>query len=365
MSGSFVDESALRRAIESVLDPELGRPIGELGLIEECTVRRDGRVHAVLSHPFVGAPLVETLRRDAEAVLLAQPGVRRAEVEVSSMEPRHRVELAARLRAERGSGPVATTVYAVASGKGGVGKSTVAANLATALAAEGKRVGLLDADVWGWSVPQLFGVRRNPLVLDGAMLPILAHGVRLMSVGFIVAEDQPVVWRGPMLQKAIEQFLGDVLWGRLDVLLLDLPPGTGDVPLTVLELLPDAGLLVVTTPQPAAAKVARRVGQMAAESRMPIAGVVETMSELVCDGCGTSTALFGTGGGESLASILDTPLLGRVPLDISLRAAGDSGVPAVVAAPASAASLELTRIAARLPSVRRSLAGRQLPLSVV
>jgi ATP-binding protein involved in chromosome partitioning len=253
----------------------------------------------------------------------------------------------------------------VASGKGGVGKSTVAANLAVALAQRGKRVGVLDADVWGWSVPQLFGVRHPPVALKGLMLPLQAHGVSLMSVGFLVTGDEPVVWRGPMLHKAIEQFLGDVHWGDLDVLLIDLPPGTGDVTLTLLELLPDAQLLAVTTPQVAAQAVAARVGRMALDARMPVAGVIENMSTLVCSTCETRTPLFGEGGGERLAEGLGTTLLGQVPLDLSLRVAGDRGVPAVVATPDAHSAVELRRIAAELPVVRRSLVGRVLPLSVV
>jgi ATP-binding protein involved in chromosome partitioning len=255
-------------------------------------------------------------------------------------------------------------VYAIASGKGGVGKSTVTANLAVALAQQGKRVGILDADVWGYSIPQLFGVRRAPVALKGLMLPVEAHGVSLMSVGFFVKDEEPVVWRGPMLHKAIEQFLGDVHWGDLDTLLIDLPPGTGDVTISLLDLVPDAALIAVTTPQPAAQTVAERVGRMARNARMPVAGVVENMSTLVCGSCRETTALFGSGGGQRLATAIDAPLLGRIPLDIELRAAGDAGVPAVVSSPQARSVRELRHIAAGLPVVRRSLVGRPLPLSV-
>jgi ATP-binding protein involved in chromosome partitioning len=246
-------------------------------------------------------------------------------------------------------------VYAVASGKGGVGKSTVTANLAVALAQQGGRVGVLDADVWGYSVPQLFGLRDRPVALKGLMLPPRGHGVALMSVGFLVEDDSPVMWRGPMLHKAIEQFLGDVHWGELDVLLIDLPPGTGDVTLALLDLLPDAQLIVVTTPQVAAEAVAARVGRMARDARMPVAGVVENMSG----------GLFGAGGGTRLAATIDAPLLGQVPLDPRLRTAGDQGVPVVLAEPGAPSSVELLRIAADLPVVRRSLVERRLPLFVL
>jgi ATP-binding protein involved in chromosome partitioning len=281
------------------------------------------------------------------------------------------MQLAARLRGTRSEGThpfgagSGTRVYAVASGKGGVGKSSVTANLAVALAQQGERVGVLDADVWGWSIPQLFGVRRAPVALKGLMLPVEAHGVALMSVGFFVEDNEPVVWRGPMLHKAIEQFLGDVHWGDLDTLLIDLPPGTGDVTLSLLELVPDAQLLAVTTPQVAAQTVAARVGRMARDARMPVAGVVENMSALVCPSCAEQTPLFGEGGGRRLAEAIAAPLLGQVPLDLPLRASGDAGVPAVVGAPTAPSAVELRRIAAQLPIVRRSLVGRRLPLSVV
>ena len=273
--------------------------------------------------------------------------------------------LADRRRESAPPGPSspAREVYAVGSGKGGVGKSTVAANLAVALARAGKRVGLLDADVWGYSVPQLFGVNRAPVAMYGRMLPVPAHGVSLMSVGFFLDGDQAVAWRGPMLHKALTQFVQDVHWDDLDALVVDLPPGTGDVTLSVLELLPDAGLVAVTTPQPAAATVATRMAQLARDSRMPIAGVVENMSELVCADCGGRTALFGSGGGAALAERLGAPLLGRVPLDLALREAGDEGIPLVARETDGPAAAELRRIAAALRLPRRGLVGRDLGLA--
>lgn len=358
--GAEVDVDAVRRAAGSVPDPELHLSLAEAGMLGDVTVDRSGVAHVTVRLTTPTCPMRERLVTDVGTAVDTVTGVAGVQVTFEAMSESERVRLASRLRGGREAGhpfgpDSGTAVYAVASGKGGVGKSTVTANLAVALASAGKRVGVLDADVWGYSVPQLFGVRERPVALKGLMLPPQAHGVALMSVGFLVADDEPVVWRGPMLHKAIEQFLGDVHWGALDVLLIDLPPGTGDVTLTLLELLPDAQLLAVTTPQVAAASVATRVGRMARDARMPVAGVVENMSG----------GLFGEGGGARLAARIDAPLLGQVPLDLPLRTAGDLGVPAVLAAPDAPSSVELRRIAADLPVVRRSLVGRSLPLSVV
>lgn len=364
-------KQAVEEALSGVHDPELRMPLTEAGMVEAIETARDGTVTVTLRLTTASCPLKDTLQRDVAAAVTDVAGVTRVRVSFSVMGDQQRMELATRLR--RGNvgpaGPIGTdgrpAVYAVASGKGGVGKSAVTANLAVALAEQGRRVGVLDADVWGYSVPQLFGVRRAPVALGGMMLPVDAHGVRLMSVGFFVDDAEPVVWRGPMLHKAIEQFVSDVHWGELDVLLLDLPPGTGDVTMSVLELLPDAAMIAVTTPQPAAQNVAERVGRMARNARMPVAGVVENMSSAVCRSCGEGTALFGSGGGQRLADVIDAPLLGHVPLDISIREAGDVGTPVLVHAPQSPGAQELRRIATTLPVVRRSLVGRSLPLSVV
>ncbi len=366
-----VDLAAVHAALAVVEDPELHLPLLEAGMLGPVDVDRSGLVRVTVRLTTPSCPLKDTLVRDVTAAVSRVEGVDRVEVTFAAMSESERMRLASQLRGSRPDGGHAfgldssTQVYAVASGKGGVGKSTVTANLAVALAQQGKRVGILDADVWGYSVPQLFGVRRPPVALKGLMLPVEAHGVSLMSVGFFVKDEEPVVWRGPMLHKAIEQFLGDVHWGELDALLIDLPPGTGDVTMSLLELVPDAALVAVTTPQPAARTVAERVGRMARNARMPVAGVVENMSALVCGSCHDSTALFGSGGGERLAKAIDAPLLGQVPLDIELREAGDAGVPAMVASPQAHSVEELRRIAAALPVVRRSLVGRSLPLSVV
>ena len=263
------DERSVRAAAEAVTDPEIGRPLGELGMVGPISTGRGGRVRVQLRLTTETCPLAGELSAAVEKAVAAVGSVTQVDVELVTMSALERVDLADRLArdnrpltAQLGAG--GTTVYAVASGKGGVGKSTVAANLATALAASGKRVGLLDADVWGYSVPQLFGVRRSPIVLGELMLPIPAYGVSLMSIGFFVTEDQPVVWRGPMLHTAMEQFVNDTYWGTLDALFVDLPPGTGDATLSLLELRPDTTLLAVTTPQVTARVGATRVAKMAA-----------------------------------------------------------------------------------------------------
>lgn len=366
-----VDLDAVRARLGAVEDPELHLPLEQAGMLGDVDVDRFGKVHVTIRLTTSTCPLKETITTDVSAAAGGVTGVSGVEIDFAVMTENERMRLASQLRGSRPEGGHAfgldssTQVYAVASGKGGVGKSSLTANLAVALAQQGKRVGILDADVWGYSIPHLFGVRRAPVALKGLMLPIEAHGVALMSVGFFVQGDEPVVWRGPMLHKAIEQFLGDVHWGDLDVLMIDLPPGTGDVTLSLLELVPDAALVAVTTPQIAAQTVAERVGRMARDARMPVAGVVENMSSLVCASCQESTPLFGSGGGARLAETIAAPLLGQVPLDITLREAGDAGTPAMIVAPTAASVIEIRRIAEALPVIRRSLVGRSLPLSVM
>jgi ATP-binding protein involved in chromosome partitioning len=366
-----VDAAAVYDAVATVQDPELHLPLSEAGMVGDVDVDRGGRVRVTLRLTTPSCPMKDTLASDVTAAVSRVAGVERVEVSFAAMSENERMRLAQRLRGDTPEGQHRfgegsnTKVYAIASGKGGVGKSTVTANLAVALAQDGKRVGVLDADVWGYSIPHLFGVRRAPIAIKGLMLPVEAHGVSLMSVGFFVKDEEPVVWRGPMLHKALEQFVGDVHWGELDVLLIDLPPGTGDITMSLLELLPDAALVAVTTPQPAAQNVAERVGRMARNARMPVAGVIENMSALVCGSCHDSTALFGSGGGQRLAISIDAPLLGKIPLDVELREGGDAGVPAMISTPDAHSVRELRRISKDLPVVRRSLVGRSLPLAVV
>ncbi|WP_291415831.1 P-loop NTPase [Actinophytocola sp.] len=347
----------------TVHDPEIHQPLTELGMVAGVHAHRAGTVTVDLTLTTDGCPLRARIEDDVTAAVRAVAGVRDVRVRFGLMSQSQRQDLARRLRSSRAHGfgilDPDVRVYAVASGKGGVGKSTVTANLAVTLAMAGQRVGVLDADVWGHSIPQLFGVRRAPVALGGMMPPVDAHGVRLMSTGFFVDDDQPVVWRGPMLHNALEQFLGDVHWGELDVLLVDLPPGTGDVTISLLELLPAARLLVVTTPQPAASAVAARAGRMAADSGLPVAGVIENMTG------GGRMPLFGSGGGRRLASALGAPLLGGVPLDVAIREYGDLGVPVAAREPESASAQVFRRLAAALPRGGRRLAGVALPLSVI
>ncbi len=366
-SAASPDLTAVRTAVGAVEDPEIHRPITDLGMLGEVTADRSGRIRVEVRLTTPTCPLREEFgTRITEAVRSVAPEAA-VDVAFGALDERARRDLAMTLRGTRtgsGAAAVAPRIYAVASGKGGVGKSSVTANLAVALADQGLAVGVLDADVWGYSVPQLFGTRRAPVALSGLMFPVEAHGVRLMSTGFLVPEDEPVIWRGPMLHKALEQFLTDVHWGELDVLLLDLPPGTGDIALSLLELVPTAALLAVTTPQPAARSVASRVGRMARDARMPLAGVVENMTVATCEACGHGSALFGEGGGAQLAEEMGVPLLAQVPLDLALRQAGDVGVPVVRRDPSAASAGALRSLAGRLPVVRRSLVGVPLPLSV-
>jgi len=263
-----------------------------------------------------------------------------------------------------------TRVYAIASGKGGVGKSSVTANLAAAMAADGLSVGVLDADVYGFSIPRMLGVERTPTKVDDMILPPIAHGVKVISIGMFVPAGQPVVWRGPMLHRALQQFLADVFWGDLDVLLLDLPPGTGDIAISVAQMLPNSELLIVTTPQIAAAEVAERAGSIATQTRQHVVGVVENMAWLE-QADGTRLEIFGSGGGAVVAENLSrltgapVPLLAQVPLDMTLREAGDAGTPVVLSAPDSAAAQALRGLASGLAKRSRGLAGRPLGLSPV
>jgi len=264
-----------------------------------------------------------------------------------------------------------TRAYAVASGKGGVGKSSVTVNLAAALAESGRRVGVVDADIYGHSVPRMLGVAGRPIQVEQMIMPPTAHDVKVISIGMFTKGNTPVVWRGPMLHRALQQFLADVYWGDLDVLLMDLPPGTGDIAISVAQLLPTAELLLVTTPQIAAAEVAERAGAISMQTHQRIAGVIENMSYLPCPHCGDRIDIFGVGGGaavtEALSRITGTtvPLLGQVPIDVRLREGGDAGIPLVLSDPASPAGAILREIAEGLAGRTRGLAGRQLGLTPV
>ena len=374
-------QDQVRRALDRVIDPELRRPITDLGMVESVEIA-DGAVTVGVLLTVAGCPLKDTIAADIRKEVGALEGVSGVEVRLGVMTDEQRAELRARLRggAAEPEIPFAkpdslTRVYAVTSGKGGVGKSSVTANLAAAMAAQGLSVGVVDADIYGFSIPRMLGVERAPTQLDGMIVPPVAHGVKVISIGMFVEDKQPVIWRGPMLHRAVQQFLSDVFWGDLDVLLLDLPPGTGDVTISVAQLLPGAEILVVTTPQTAAAEVAERTGLIAVQTKQKVVGVVENMSYLVQPD-GSHLEIFGSGGGltvsRSLSAALgyEVPLLARLPLDIALREGSDRGVPATVAAdgaPAAAAPAAGARadVARRLGRVRRGLSGMRLSISPV
>ena len=363
-------------ALARVNDPEIRRPITELGMIKNVEIAQDGKVRVEVYLTVAGCPLRDTITRDVTAAVAAVPGVTAVAVDLDVMSEEQRRELQTRLRGGRVEREIPfaqpsslTQVYAVASGKGGVGKSSVTVNLAAALAASGQKVGVLDADIYGHSVPRMLGVTGQPTQVEKMIMPPVAHDIKVISIGMFTPGNTPVVWRGPMLHRALQQFLADVYWGDLDVLLLDLPPGTGDVAISVAQMLPGAELLVVTTPQLAAAEVAERAGAIASQTHQRLAGVIENMSYLVCAHCGEQTEVFGSGGGATVAAALSrlggtqVPLLGQVPLDVRLREGGDAGMPLVLSDPDSPAALALRKIADEIGARGRSLAGRHLGLT--
>jgi ATP-binding protein involved in chromosome partitioning len=324
------------KALEAVIDPELRRSIVELEMVRSID-SADGLVRVTVSLTTPGYPIRIHFETPVPTTVGALPGVERVEVGFDVLSDQEKAGLQQKLGRPGGlpEGALAqvSNVVCIGSGKGGVGKSTVTANLAAALTADGKHVGVLDADVWGYSIPRMFGVAgRPPVSPQRKILPLEGHGVKVMSIGFFVEEDSAVVWRGPMLHKALTQFLEDVEWGALDFLLVDLPPGTGDVSMTLAQLLPQAKFLIVTTPQPVAQKVARRAAEMAHKVDLEIGGVVENMASFVTPG-GERFALFGEGGGQALADELDVPLLGSVPLTMPLREQADAGEPLVFTDP--------------------------------
>lgn len=337
------------QSLTAVIDPELRENIVELGMVRSVEIAQDGSVAVTVSLTTAGCPIRNHFQT---AVVKAVKGLGVEQVSVAFDVLSDQEKGALQQKLGRGgtlpTGALAqvANVICVGSGKGGVGKSTLTANLAAALAADGKKVGILDADVWGYSIPRMFGLGgdRPPVSPQRKILPLEAHGVKVMSIGFFVAEDSAVVWRGPMLHKALTQFLEDVDWGELDFLLVDLPPGTGDVSMTLAQLLPDAKFLLVTTPQPTAQKVARRAAEMAHKVSLDIAGVVENMSGFTTPG-GERFPIFGEGGGQELADELDVPMLGKVPLTMPLREQADAGAPLVGTNPDDAAAQAIRQAA--------------------
>jgi ATP-binding protein involved in chromosome partitioning len=372
------------QALAGVNDPEIHRPITELGMVKAISIEPDGTVRVGIFLTVAGCPLRDTINRDVTAAVSVLPGVSRVAIELDVMSEEQRRELQTRLRggsAEKGGKsekeiPFAqpgslTKVYAIASGKGGVGKSSVTVNLAVALAAMGRKVGLLDADIYGHSVPRMLGVTARPTQVEQMIMPPSAHGVAAISSGMLKKGNEPLPLRGPILHRLLTQFLADVYWGDLDILLMDLPPGTGDVAISAAHLVPGSELIVVTTPQLAASEVAERAGMLAEQLHQRLVGVIENMSYLPCPHCGERVEVFGKGGGQAVADTLTrlsgapVPLLGEIPIDTRLREAGDSGAPVVVSAPDSPAALALKNIAGQLAGRQRSLVGRQLGLSPV
>jgi len=324
-------------SLRAVIDPELRKDIVELGMVRSIEFGEDATVAVMVSLTTPGCPIRNHFETSVQQAVLGLGGVDKVTVAFDVLTDSEKGELQKKLgRGGLPAGALAqvANVVCVGSGKGGVGKSTLTSNLAAALAADGKKVGILDADVWGYSIPRMFGLggQRPPVNAERKILPLEAHGVKVMSIGFFVEEDSAVVWRGPMLHKALTQFLEDVAWGELDVLLVDLPPGTGDVSMTLAQLLPDATFLIVTTPQPTAQKVARRSAEMAHKVNLEVCGIVENMAGFVTPD-GQRFPIFGEGGGQELADELDVPLLGRVPLTMPLRAQADAGEPLVAVDP--------------------------------
>ena len=345
----MVGTEDIRSALEVVIDPELHRSIVELDMVRSIDMSPNGVVDVTVSLTTPGCPIKGHFQTAVAGAVAALDGVTHVNVYFDVLSDAQKTALQQKLG--RGSLPEGAlaqvaNVICVGSGKGGVGKSTLTANLAAALIAEGKRVGILDADVWGYSIPRMYGLGATRPDVSAArkIIPLESHGVKVMSIGFFVEEDAAVVWRGPMLHKALTQFLQDVEWGTLDYLLVDLPPGTGDVSMTLAQLLPQARFLIVTTPQPTAQKVARRAAQMAAKVDLEIAGIVENMSSFTTP-AGERFQLFGEGGGQELADELDVPLLGKVPLTMPLREQADAGQPLVIDDPDDAAAQAIRHLA--------------------
>jgi ATP-binding protein involved in chromosome partitioning len=366
----------LTAALSTVIDPEIRRPITEIGMVKSAAVDDAGVAHIGIYLTVSGCPMKETLTRDVTAKVGALPGVTAVEVELDVMNDEQRKQLQTLLRGDNPTREIPfaqpgslTKVFAVASGKGGVGKSSVTVNLAAAMAAKGLSVGVVDADIYGFSVPRMLGVEHRPTQVESMIMPPSAHGVKVISIGMFTRDNTPVVWRGPMLHRALQQFLADVYWGDLDVLLMDLPPGTGDVAISVAQLVPSAEILVVTTPQLAAKEVAERAGSIALQTHQRIAGVVENMSFLPCPHCGENIDVFGSGGGQSVADSLSrslgarVPLLGQIPIDVRLREGGDNGTPLVLSDPDAPASKVLLDITESLTGKPRGLAGMSLSLT--
>jgi ATP-binding protein involved in chromosome partitioning len=369
-------EESVRTALSAVQDPEIHRPITELGMVKSIEIDSGGAAKVAIYLTVSGCPMRETITTNVTDAVAAVPGITSVAVELDVMSTEQRQELASMLRGGKAEKEIPfaqpgslTRVYAVASGKGGVGKSSVTVNLAAALAADGLKVAVVDADIYGHSVPRMLGVEGRPTQVENMIMPPSAHGVKVISIGMFTPGNAPVVWRGPMLHRALQQFLGDVYWGDLDVLLLDLPPGTGDIAISVAQLVPNAEILIVTTPQQAAAEVAERAGTIALQTHQTIVGVIENMSGMPCPHCGEMVDVFGTGGGQTVSDALTkatgtkVPVLGSIPIDVRLRQGGDEGKPVVLSDPDSPAGVALRSIATKLGNRQRGLSGLSLGIT--
>lgn len=365
-------ESDVRSALARVNDPEIRKPITELGMVKSVALGNDGSVDVGIFLTTAGCPMKTEISDRVRKAVADVAGVGEIRVELDVMNDEQRTELRKSLRGDSAEPVIPfaqpgslTRVYAVASGKGGVGKSSVTVNLAAAMAAKGLSVGVLDADIYGHSVPRMLGTDARPTQVERMIMPPVAHDVKMISIAQFTQGNTPVVWRGPMLHRALQQFLADVFWGDLDILLLDLPPGTGDVAISVAQLIPGAEILVVTTPQQAAAEVAERAGAIALQTRQRVVGVVENMSWLELPD-GSRMDIFGSGGGQAVSERLTTavgakvPLLGQIPLDTAVREGGDSGVPIVLSDPESPAAKAMIEVAEKLSVRSRGLAGMSL-----
>jgi len=379
MSSSLLDR--VNAALATVNDPEIKRPITDLGMVDSVDIADDGLVRVTVLLTVAGCPLKDTINRDVTTAVGAVEGVTAVDLTLGVMTAEQRSGLQENLRGGQAQREIPfsqpgslTKVFAIASGKGGVGKSSVTVNLALVMAAQGLKVGIVDADIYGHSVPAMMGVAdHRPTQVEDLIMPVpTASGVSVISIGMLKPRrDQVVAWRGPMLDRALVQMLSDVYWGDLDVLLLDLPPGTGDMAISLGQHLPSAEVIVVTTPQEAAAEVAERAGTMASMMHQRVVGVIENMSFLACPHCGPEhqIELFGSGGGDRVAATLsqrfgyDVPVLGRIPLDTALREGGDSGKPIVESDPTAPAAEVLVEVATRLSGRSRGLAGMQLGLT--
>ncbi len=358
----MIDRDQVMQVINSLEDPEIKRPLMEMGMIRNLEITED-TVSMTVVLTISGCPLKAMIQEETVAKLKAVPGVEHVNIEWGAMSDAERQALTERLRGPQKKSPFLTgessaRIIGVASGKGGVGKSTVTVNLAVALGKLGYRVGVIDADIYGFSVARMLGMLTRPVVLDNnTIMPMARHGVRAISMGNLVDEDQPIVWRGPMLGKMLEQFLADVYWGDVDYLLLDLPPGTGDMALSVQQMMPHSEILLVTTPQAAAANVAQRVAGFAKKTNQKVIGVIENMAYFACPHCGEQTAIFGEGGGERIAHDIGAPFLGRLPLTTAVRAGGDEGTPIVAADPESPAAKAFMDLARKVADTASGDAG--------